>query len=73
MKSSSDTVEMKAHVMCNWLYQQQQVKMWSNSGVDEGVMLKQARGEYICCPPDLQLRRGGFFEAVTGLNVRVRK
>jgi hypothetical protein len=38
---------------------------------DEGVVVKQRRDKFVCCPPDLQ-RPGGFFEAVQALNVKVR-
>lgn len=71
VNSSAEILDVKTHVMCNWLYQQQQGRMWSSGGTEEGVMVKKARGEYICCPPDLQLRRDGFFDAVKALNVRV--
>lgn len=66
----ADLVELKADVMCNWLHQQQVEKMWSSSGPGEGVMLKKARDDYMCCPKDLQAERDGFFQAVRKLNVK---
>jgi hypothetical protein len=69
--SMADLVELKTDVMCNWLHQQQAEKMWSNNGRGEGVMLKKARDDYICCPKDLQAERDGLFDAVKKLNVKV--
>jgi hypothetical protein len=69
--SLADLVELKADVMCNWLHQQQIEKMWSGSGRGEGVMLKKARDDYMCCPKDLQVERDGLFDAVMKLNVKV--
>jgi len=68
-----DLIDIKTDVMCNWLHQQQLERMWSNTGIEEGVMLKKARDDYMCCPKDLQLNRGGFFDAVRILNVRVNE
>lgn len=70
--SMADLVELKTDVMCNWLHQQQAEKMWSSNGRGEGVMLKKARDDYMCCPKDLQAERGGLFDAVKKLNVKVR-
>jgi hypothetical protein len=67
----ADLAELKTDVMCNWLHQQQAEKMWSSNGQGEGVMLKKARDEYMCCPQDLQAERGGLFDAVKKLNVKV--
>jgi hypothetical protein len=69
--SAADLGELKALVMCSWLHQQQESKMWSNGGLGEGVLLKRAKDEYICCPEDLASERGGLFDAVLKLNVRV--
>lgn len=69
--SMADLVELKTDIMCNWLQQQQAEKMWSSNGRGEGVMLKKARDEYMCCPNDLQAERGGLFDAVKRLNVKV--
>lgn len=69
--SLPDINDMKTEIMCIYLHQQQLKKMWSNGGQGEGVLLKKSRNEYHCCPPDLQLHRGGIYDAVKGLNVRV--
>lgn len=69
--SIADLAELKADVMCNWLYQQQVEKMWSSSGKGEGVMLKKARDDYMCCPRNLRAERGSLFDAVKKLNVKV--
>lgn len=57
--------------MANWLYQRQQETMWTYGGFDEGVILKKARDDYVCCPPDLMERRDGFYDSVKKLNVKV--
>ena len=56
--------------MVNYLHQQQLEKMWSNGGIEEGVMLKKARDEFACSPKDLRQQREGFFDAVKQLNVK---
>lgn len=66
-----DINDMKTEIMCNHLHQQQLKKMWSNGSHEEGVLLKKAKDDYTCCPPDLQLQRNGLFDAVKKLNVRV--
>jgi hypothetical protein len=65
--------DMKTEIMCNYLHQQQLKKMWANGSREEGVLLKKSKDDYTCCPPDLQLRRKGLFDAVKKLNVRVRR
>ncbi len=64
-------VEIKSDVMVNWLYQQQSEMMFSLGGKDEGVVLKKYRDSYTCCPTELRDERGGLFDAVRRLNVRV--
>lgn len=70
--SNPDLGDMKTEIMCIYLHQQQVKNMWSNGGRDEGVLLKKARNEYHCSPPALEQEQGGIFDAVRGLNVRVR-
>lgn len=69
--SIADLVELKTDVMCNWLHQQQVEKMWYSSDRGEGVMVKKARDDYMCCPKDLQVERGGLFDAIRKLKVKV--
>lgn len=69
--SIADDRDLKAEIMCNYLYQQQLKKMWSNGGSEEGVILKKSRGEYMSCPSDLHLQRNGLFDAVRRLGVQV--
>lgn len=63
--------DLKCDVMVNWLYQQQMERLWTAGGIDEGVVLKKARGAYTCCPADITEEPYGFFKAVETLNVRV--
>ena len=63
--------EIKSDVMVNWLYQQQLEMMYTAGGRGEGVILKKYRDSYTCCPAYLRDERGGLFDAVRKLNVRV--
>ena len=56
--------------MVNYLHSQQLEKMWTNGGLEEGVMLKKAKDNYMCAPKDLRTVEGGLFEMVRRLNVR---
>ncbi|KAK5129505.1 hypothetical protein LTR08_003196 [Meristemomyces frigidus] len=62
--------EIKCDVMVNWLHQQQMERLWTAGGHDEGVMLKQSRSNYACCPADIVEEPNGFYKAVETLNVR---
>lgn len=64
-------MDIKADVMVNWLHHQQQERTWTNYGWDEGVVLKKARGDYVCCPSDMLQHQDGFYDSVKKLNVKV--
>lgn len=67
--------------MVNYLFQQQSAMMWGNpaerssyygapyTGVEEGVLLRKSKGNYMACPPELA--QGEFAKACTALNVHV--
>ena len=63
--------DIKCEVMVNWLYSQQEEKLWTTGEEDEGVVLKKSRGMYTCSPADLADEQSGFFQAVQELNVKV--
>ena len=67
-------VDVKNDMMVNWLYEQQLRKQYA-SGLDqvEGVVLKKARGDFTCFPPELQADPTGLFAMVVKMNVRVRR
>lgn len=69
--SSNELNEIKCDVMVNWLHSQQEEKQWISSELGEGVILKKARGEYICYPRELENEQDGLFKAIQILNVRV--
>ena len=65
--------DVKPEVMVNHIYYQQAQLLWYTGEKDEGVVLKQSRGQYVCCPPELRANRpDGFFDAIQALNVKVR-
>lgn len=66
-----DLRDIKCDVMVNWLYQQQMEMLWTAGEADEGVVLKKAKGNYTCCPPDIMDEPFGFFRAIESLNVKV--
>ena len=63
--------EIKSDVMVNWLYQQQLEMMFTAGGRGEGVILKKFRDSYTSCPAELGDERGGLFDAIRKLNVKV--
>ncbi|KAI5816579.1 glycosyl transferase family group 2-domain-containing protein [Pyronema omphalodes] len=79
--SSGFIDDIKHEVMVNYLYQQQTALMWGNpadrnsyygapySGLEEGVLLRKSRGNYMACPSGLA--NGEFAKACTALNVQV--
>lgn len=62
--------DLKCDMMVNWLYQQQMELLWTAGGHDEGIVLKKSRGQYTCCPSDIDQEPSGFFKAIQTLNVR---
>ena len=69
--SATDLTDMKCDLMVNYLRQQQEERLWAGQNADNGVVLKQARNQYACCPTSLGERDDGFFNSVRLLNVRV--
>jgi hypothetical protein len=63
--------DIKCNVVVAHLYQQQLERLWTSGVEDEGVVLKKGRGVYTACPSELSQVEGGFFDAVSALNVRV--
>ena len=45
------------------------LQLMENAG--EGIVLKKVRDSYTTCPKELMDERGGLYDAVRGLNVRV--
>lgn len=58
-------------MMVKWLYEHQLRKQYaSGQNAFEGVVLKKARGEFTCCPPQMSLIPGSLYAMVTQMNVR---
>ena len=69
--SGNDLAVVKASVAVNYLHAKQRQLMWSTGAPGQGVILRQSRGTYVACPEELSDVRGGLFDAVACLNVRV--
>lgn len=61
---------IRSDVMVNYLYQQALSKSYL-SPVDlwQGIVLKKGRGEYSCCPPQLEEFENGLLDNVRHMNV----
>lgn len=65
-------IDVKADVMCSWLYQQQLERQYATGILPgEGVVLKKGRNNYACCPPHLQEMKYSLYDMAMELNVRV--
>jgi hypothetical protein len=62
--------DARCELMVNHIWSQQAKLLWNSGEEDEGVVIKQRRGQYVCCPPDL-CRPDGFYDAIQALNVKV--
>ncbi|KAI4212163.1 MAG: hypothetical protein LQ351_005032 [Letrouitia transgressa] len=63
--------EIKCVVALNWVYQLQNEYMWNSGTPSEGVVMRKTPRQFLSCPPDLSAVRGGFFDAICELNVKV--
>ncbi|KAI1751675.1 glycosyl transferase family group 2-domain-containing protein [Xylaria castorea] len=64
-------VDVKADVMCSWLYQQQLERQYATGILPgEGVVLKKGRNNYACCPPQLQEMKYSLYDMAMELNVK---
>ncbi|KAK5552879.1 hypothetical protein LTR46_008954 [Exophiala xenobiotica] len=61
----------KCDIMVKFLRQRQMEKLWSNSDIEEGVVLKRGKHDFVCQPSELLFARNGLFEQVNRLNVKV--
>ncbi|KAI0514471.1 glycosyl transferase family group 2-domain-containing protein [Xylaria bambusicola] len=64
-------LDVKADVMCSWLYQQQLERQYATGILPgEGVVLKKGRNNYACCPPQLRDMKYSLYDMAMELNVR---
>ncbi|KAI0206843.1 glycosyl transferase family group 2-domain-containing protein [Astrocystis sublimbata] len=64
-------LDVKADVMCSWLYQQQLERQYATGILPgEGVVLKKGRNNYACCPPQLQDMKYSLYDMAMELNVK---
>ncbi|TGJ88666.1 hypothetical protein E0Z10_g51 [Xylaria hypoxylon] len=64
-------IDVKADVMCSWLYQQQLERQYATGILPgEGVVLKKGKNNYACCPPQLQDMKDSLYDMAIELNVR---
>ncbi|TKX22066.1 hypothetical protein C1H76_5699 [Elsinoe australis] len=61
--------DIKHEVMCNFIFQQQCVKMWIGeyAGESEGVLVRRAPGQYVASPPELA--QSTFAQGAQTMNV----
>jgi hypothetical protein len=63
--------KMKNEVIAIWIHSKQEEKIWTTGQPGEGVVIRQAKGRYICCPTELQYDESNFCQMVAQLNVCV--
>jgi hypothetical protein len=63
---------LKSDVIVNWIHSKQEEKIWTTGQPGEGVVLKKAKGHYVCCPSSLRDDGSQFAQMVAHLNVCVR-
>lgn len=68
----SPTTVIKCEVMVQYLRQRQIEKLWSDGHLNEGVVLKRAKNDFVCQPPELSQQMHGFYNEIRKLNVKVR-
>ncbi|KKA27733.1 hypothetical protein TD95_001299 [Thielaviopsis punctulata] len=69
---SLSMADVKADITVTHLYQNQLRMMYTGDNEDhtgEGIVLKKARGQYVCQPPSLAGIPGGFYEQIMLMNV----
>ncbi|MCJ1357386.1 MAG: hypothetical protein MMC33_007382 [Icmadophila ericetorum] len=69
--SVQDMAAIRADVSASWLHTKQQRLAWTTNLPGEGVVIKQTRDAWTSSPSELSTIRGGLYDAVTKLNVRV--
>lgn len=67
----STTTAVKCEVMVQYLRQRQLEKLWSDGNPSEGVILKRAKHDFVCQPPELSGQLYGFYDEIRKLNVKV--
>jgi len=66
------TTAVKCEVMIQHLRQRQMERLWTDGDVTEGVVLRRAKNDFICQPPELQQQAFGCYDEIRKLNVKVR-
>jgi hypothetical protein len=69
--SKEDMEGMRGNMMLEQLYNEQKRRLWYTWGPNQGVVLKQGRGKYVACPPELHAESGGLFDQIAMMNTRV--
>jgi hypothetical protein len=72
-RSPDDEAEFKAQMMISWLHMEQERNAWKfiNTGDGQGIVLKKAKGQYVCLPEELETDRSGLFRVLKRMNVAV--
>lgn len=62
----------KCEMMVEYLHQQQLQLRWTSGALDEGVIMKKAKGVFTSSPKSLENINDGFRSNIELLNVKVR-
>jgi hypothetical protein len=69
---SAEYIEgIRGNMMLEHLHNEQSRRLWYTWGPSQGVVLKQGRGKYAACPPQLEAESGGLLDQIVMMNTRV--
>jgi len=70
-QAAGELLTLKVDMMCDYLRQQQLQRRWASDAEDQGVVIKKARGEFVCSPGELIHDPQSFVHEMRSLNVKV--
>jgi len=70
-QAADELLTLRVDMMCDYLRQQQLQRRWASDAYDQGVVIKKARGDFVCCPTELVHDPQSFVHEMRSLNVKV--
>jgi len=70
-QAAGELLSLKVDMMCDYLRQQQLQRRWASDAEDQGVVIKKARGQFVCSPNELIHDPQSFVHEMRSLNVKV--